>query len=160
MRLQPLHLGHIRLIEEMRDKCHFVTILIGSALESRTDKNPFNYFERYHMLRDEFPKGVNIIPLKDINKPDIWVPFTLGVVASSYPNLPIPDAYFGGCEEDVALFRKQSKLTINIISREQGDSISATKIRKSLQNKTDVWMDLTPKSIHGLLLDYFQRDTL
>ena len=44
LRCQPFHIGHDRLIKQMMEECAFGTVLIGSAQESGTEKNPLPYF--------------------------------------------------------------------------------------------------------------------
>lgn len=70
-RFQPLHLGHTELIQRALASSDLVIILVGSAFQARTIKNPFTYEERKDMLerwmRSEayFPEDVSILPLVD-----------------------------------------------------------------------------------------------
>lgn len=54
-RFQPLHIGHEYLIEQAHSLAEHVTILIGSAGEPRTPKNPWTYDERRLMIQARFP---------------------------------------------------------------------------------------------------------
>ena len=46
MRAQPLHIGHIKLINRMLDECKKVIILLGSVQEQGTERNPYPYVLR------------------------------------------------------------------------------------------------------------------
>lgn len=62
-RFQPLHNEHVRLIDHAASIADRVLILIGSAGEARSTKNPFTYDERYESLAEHYqthPKGSNI----------------------------------------------------------------------------------------------------
>jgi bifunctional NMN adenylyltransferase/nudix hydrolase len=51
-RLQPAHIGHIRVIEAALERADEVFVLIGSARSSRSIINPFTYEERARMVTD------------------------------------------------------------------------------------------------------------
>lgn len=50
-RFQPFHNGHLYMVKEAMKQCEFLIIAIGSAQESRTEKNPFSIYERYKYIR-------------------------------------------------------------------------------------------------------------
>jgi bifunctional NMN adenylyltransferase/nudix hydrolase len=53
-RFQPLHKGHEHLIQKALEFADHVTVLIGSAGEARTPKNPWTYEERANMIYHTF----------------------------------------------------------------------------------------------------------
>lgn len=57
VRCQPFHIGHDRLIKKMMEECEFGTVLIGSAQESGTEKNPLPYFVRKKMIQNVWRKN-------------------------------------------------------------------------------------------------------
>lgn len=63
-RFQPIHNGHVDLIENARSIADNVLILIGSCFTSRTTKNPFSYSERALLIHDLFDL-VMTEPLRD-----------------------------------------------------------------------------------------------
>lgn len=65
------HVGHIKLIEHTRDQSDAALVLIGSAGESRTPKNPLSYKERKLILEEEV-KGVTIDSLHDMPDDEVW----------------------------------------------------------------------------------------
>lgn len=50
LRAQPLHEGHKHLILEAKSKCDVLLVILGSANQPRSIKNPFTYTERENTL--------------------------------------------------------------------------------------------------------------
>lgn len=50
-RFQPFHYGHKHVIDEALKVAERVIVLVGSSDESRTQRNPWNFQERYTMIR-------------------------------------------------------------------------------------------------------------
>lgn len=76
-RFQPFHNGHMEMLRKVFVECDHVTIGIGSAQYSHTDKDPFTAGERYLMiaeaLRSEGYSNFYIVPVEDLNRYSIWV---------------------------------------------------------------------------------------
>lgn len=53
-RFQPFHIGHEAVIRRALERAHQVVILIGSANEARSIKNPWTFEERQHMIETLF----------------------------------------------------------------------------------------------------------
>lgn len=49
-RFQPLHIGHVEVIQEALKQAERVVVLIGSSNQPRTSKNPWLYQERADMI--------------------------------------------------------------------------------------------------------------
>lgn len=67
-RFQPLHAGHIHAIIEAAHNVDKLLLLVGSANQCRSIKNPWSYKEREHNLRSKLSSVINrveIIPLND-----------------------------------------------------------------------------------------------
>lgn len=58
-RFQPLHNGHVALIEQALQIADKVLILLGSSFAARTPKNPFTFDERKQMIRETFPEIID-----------------------------------------------------------------------------------------------------
>lgn len=65
-RFQPFHQGHYNVIEEYREK-YDLTIVVGSAGESRTEENPLSFEERKEIIESCVP-DIEIIGLEDEEK--------------------------------------------------------------------------------------------
>jgi len=66
-RFQPVHAGHVELIQKAKAKADNVLVLVGSANRSRSQRNPFSVEERLEMLRGVagIQHGVYYMPLDD-----------------------------------------------------------------------------------------------
>jgi len=75
-RFQPFHLGHLRLIEAVRDDNLELIICIGSAQEGRTKDNPFTTEERRIMVEAVvscLDCEYQIYEIPDVNNNDLYV---------------------------------------------------------------------------------------
>ena len=59
MRAQPFHLGHKAVIDKALEKAHEVVIVLGSAKQPRSIKNPFTVSERKEMIRAVYTNEYN-----------------------------------------------------------------------------------------------------
>lgn len=146
-RFQPLHLGHLAVIREVLGKCDDLVIVIGSAEESHTEKNPFTAGERYQMiissLTAEERARVHIIPVRDVNRYSVWVNHI-----ESY--VPPFDIVFSNSDLTRSLFREAGYE----VSRTKAYNLrtySATAIRKRIVSGQK-WKHLVPREV-GTMLD-------
>ena len=77
-RFQPLHMGHISIMEHALSEADQLVVGIGSAERSYLPDDPFTAGERIEMLlRTASDMGWNEriipIPLRDINRYSVWV---------------------------------------------------------------------------------------
>ncbi len=78
-RFQPLHHGHVHVINAMRKNCQFLKIGIGSAQLSHEKDNPFTAKERREFIqavlekRNVLPKQYAIYEIPDIFNASKWV---------------------------------------------------------------------------------------
>lgn len=70
-RFNPLQKGHIKLLEQVDADNDRMVILVGSATESRTHKNPLSFQERKELLLASFPHAL-ILPLPDLGNDEEW----------------------------------------------------------------------------------------
>ncbi|MDI6730245.1 MAG: nicotinamide-nucleotide adenylyltransferase [Candidatus Altarchaeum sp.] len=136
-RFQPLHFGHIRAILEISKK-YEVIVVVGSAQESYTVKNPFTAGERIEMLINEenFKNlNLNIIPVIDINNHAIWVKYIISL-------LPKFEVIYTRNPLTKILFEKDGfKVTAQeIYTNEDGKIYSGINVRNEISNKHEnVW---------------------
>ena len=76
-RFQPFHRGHLSVIKDLLHAHQHVNIVIGSAQESRTEKNPFSADEREEMIRrtleaEHIPKRYSIFRIEDVFDDEKW----------------------------------------------------------------------------------------
>ena len=75
-RLQPIHNGHQELILDALSRAQNVLILLGSANESRTFRNPFTFHERKELIELNFPSYLDrliVRPLDDHPDDNDWL---------------------------------------------------------------------------------------
>ena len=110
-RFQTFHKGHEKLVETGLLLCDRILILIGSAQESFTERNPYNITTREAMIREVYGNNPNIMiyGLSDMtNENDIcaeWGRYLLdGLIF-----------YLSGCRDKLANFMDFSKLRFGFL---------------------------------------------
>jgi bifunctional NMN adenylyltransferase/nudix hydrolase len=71
LRGQPLHNAHLEIIKRATALCHQLVIIVGSARQPRTYKNPFNFDERRSMIF-EATRGLDIQIAIEANTDSIY----------------------------------------------------------------------------------------
>jgi len=76
-RFQPLHNGHLALLRQALALAGQVALVIGSAHQARTPRNPFTWQERADIIRLALPEAdrarVHVIPVRDYYDETRWV---------------------------------------------------------------------------------------
>lgn len=76
-RFQPFHLGHLALLKHALSMAPRVVLVIGSAHQARSPKNPFTWRERAEMVRLALDEGerarVDFLPVRDYYDEARWV---------------------------------------------------------------------------------------
>ena len=138
-RFQPMHLGHLKVIEWILKKYDKVIIVIGSSQESDTEKNPFTTKERREMidksLEDEGIKKYEIIEIPDVHDDDVWVKSILERV--KFDTVFTMNSWVKKCFE---------KFNITVEEHPKFGNISASKIRKLIKEGKE-WEHLVPKGV-------------
>lgn len=75
MRAQPLHIGHIQLIEQALQRCARLVIVLGSVNRPRSWRNPWTFEERRDNLLKRFhgehmDSRLGIVPINDYRYSD------------------------------------------------------------------------------------------
>ena len=152
-RFQTFHKGHKQLIDMTRNLCEKTLILIGSAQESGTPRNPFKLETRREMVSQIYAQeDVIIYALDDMtNEDDIcfeWGSYILEHVEKMVGRLPDLMVY-GKDESRKGWFSEEDskKFSEFIVARDK-INISATKLREFLvQDKKQEWQKYVPEEI-------------
>lgn len=147
-RMQPVHNGHISVIQETLKEVDELIIGIGSAEKSHTDSNPFTGGERILMLTKALrehkidPSRYYIIPLEDIACNSLWV----GHVKMLTP--PFCRVYSGNSLVQ-QLFEEDNMKVVQppLFNR---TIYSGTEVRRRMLNNED-WEELLPKSVVNVI---------
>jgi len=143
-RFQPFHSGHLEAVKYILSETSEIIIMIGSALQSHTLRNPFTSGERITMVRlalDEAgidPAKYYVVPVPDLEIHGIWVSHVCSLVPKFdvvYSNEPLTRRLF-----------IETGFTVKNIPFYRRAQCSATEIRnKMLQGIS--WEALLPKSV-------------
>ncbi|MGQ7263065.1 bifunctional nicotinamide-nucleotide adenylyltransferase/Nudix hydroxylase [Vreelandella sp. V005] len=138
-RFQPPHLGHLAIIREALKRARQVIILVGSAWQARSLRNPWRFDERQAMLRAAFDDGDNqrleITPLLDaLYNDDVWVRDVqrkvrdlAAPVNARLPRIGLIGASRGQSSYYLSLFPQWESVSVPLV-----EGISASQIRERL----------------------------
>lgn len=75
-RFEPVHNGHLALLHHALTQARRVVVVVGSAWQARSPKNPFNWQEREAMLRGALSSAdnarVHVLPMRDHYNEAVW----------------------------------------------------------------------------------------
>jgi nicotinamide-nucleotide adenylyltransferase len=147
-RFQPVHLGHLKGIEEILEEVDEIIILIGSAQYSHSLNNPFTAGERIMMVHAALKENnldltrIFIIPLMDTNDNRIWVAHLVTSVPSfdvAYTHNPL-----------VKRLLYESSIEVKSTSFWNREIYNATEVRNRILNGGN-WEELVPKSVAKII---------
>jgi nicotinamide-nucleotide adenylyltransferase len=145
-RFQPLHNGHMLVIEGMTKLCGKIWIGIGSSQKHHTSDDPFTVQERKEMLQRAL-QGKDLIPLFDINF--VELPDETDDTAWRQKVLeqtgPVDVVWTGN-----AWTAKCFEGVIPVKPIKEVPGISGTMIREKMKTGSD-WQSLVPKEIAAYL---------
>lgn len=156
-RFQTFHKGHEKLINTGLMLCDRLLILIGSAQECGTERNPLNINTRTKMLKTVYGDGSNIMiyGLSDMtNENDIcpeWGRYLLkNVDRYIYKNPEV--MIYGNDESRSGWFdKKDLKNTTELIINRDELPISATMLRKLMvKDNRKEWMKWVNPRLHKM----------
>lgn len=160
-RFQPPHLAHIQIIKQAERLANTVLVMVGSANQPRTIKNPWNWQERGEMIKMSLPEQIrdNIIvkPLYDKKYNDQkWVKQVQDVVANMEHNVNNYKIAIIGCSKDESSYYLKMFPQWETIDVGNIEDINASDIRDAYFNssKTDFELHIgrnLPTGIHDYL---------
>ena len=151
-RFQPLHIGHIDMINKAVRICSGVGVFIGSSQESGTAKNPLSFELRKEMLERVFGNLVKVHPLPDagLGNVSLWGEYVLDQILKFYPKLP--DLFITGKEaRRISWFSGTRGSGIAELQIPKTIDISASELREFLiKGDRTSWERYTPEKIHPM----------
>lgn len=156
-RFKTFHKGHEKLIDTGLLLCDRILILVGSAQECGTERNPLNVNTRIRMIREVYGDDPNIMiyalsDLTDENDitPD-WGRYLLqNVDRYIYKN---PDVMIYGNDDSRSGWfdKKDLKNTTELIINREELPISGTMLRAlMIQDKRREWMTFVNPKLHKM----------
>ena len=98
-RFQPLHNGHKSIIDKMLSESENITIILGSAQESGTERNPLTVLQRKQLIENLYGQkdNIKILSLSDIDCDiDAWYIHVMNFLKEKVPQFGFPNAYYCG----------------------------------------------------------------
>lgn len=147
-RFQPLHLGHLDVVQRLARDHDEVVVGIGSANVSHSFANPFTGGERVEMvhaaLREAGVDGAIVVPIPDIGRNSLWVSHVCSLVPSFdalFTNNPLMRRLF----EEAGVAVKPAPFHV----REQYEG---TRIRALMRDGGE-WQALVPKAVARVVVE-------
>jgi len=141
-RFQPFHLGHLKAIKWILERCENITVVIGSSQESFTKRNPFTYEERKKMIKRSLEKEsvkeeqFEIIGIPDFFDCERWVKSILSKAKF--------DVVF---TKSLWVKRCFDLFEIPVKEHPMFRHYSARKIRGMIMEKDEDWEKFVPKTV-------------
>ncbi len=136
-RFQPLHNGHVDLIQRAYEENDVVLVLVGSANELPNYKNPFPTEDRISMIEHEFPEydRLHIKGLDNYPSDNEWIEDVISRVNTIEEDPSKVTLYTSEKDED---FYRANFLYTTKVTESAG--LNATDIRESIYNDGSKWM--------------------
>ena len=146
-RFQPFHLGHLKLIEAVKDDNLEPIICIGSAQDERTKDNPFTTEERRIMVEAVVSRldcEYQIYEIPDVNNNDLYVSHLETLV-------PDFDTVYSGNSLVLKLFKTAGYRIVmpEMVNREVWEGAA---IRQAM-TEGDEWEKAVPHQIVNIIHD-------
>ena len=142
-RFQPLHKGHLFALRWIAARSARVLVVVGSAQEKKTERNPFSARERLSMMRavlvkERLSKKCKVFLLSDIPNDYEWV---------SYLDAHVPryDVCYSNNALVLKLMRRSGKEVERVPLLER-KKYRATAIRERMREKKE-WKSRVPKEV-------------
>jgi len=142
-RFQPLHNGHVTVIDTLCKQADEIIIGIGSAQKSHTQADPFTAGERVLMITRTLAASAikqmwYVIPIEDLQRNALWVSHIRAMT-------PPFDQVYSSNPLVTRLFL-EAGMDIHSPIMHERDSLSGTEIRRRICTN-DSWEDLVPPEV-------------
>lgn len=169
-RFQPFHVAHKKTIDKALSLSNKVLILVGSAENSTSPKNPFTFNQREQMITDHYSSGFQSVtgtqlfvePVKDHTYDDpAWVLEVSEMVEKHTQYDENPRIGVVGHDKDHSSFYLNWFPQWEFISvpsyPESGESIDATKIRNLLFSDNIQFISgVVPDNVFSFLFEFYE----
>lgn len=164
-RMEPVHIGHIEVIINALSMSNYVIVLIGSANQPRTIKNPWTYEERKTMVQNALPEEVRarvfIRPLQDQKYNDAkWAASVQSIVASvvGFTEIKPRIGLIGHSKDESSYYLKMFPQWGKSVEHPMNEVVNATDIRNIYfeQKNIKFLSGLLPDSSYDCLRDFMK----
>lgn len=138
-RFQPFHRGHESAIRMALGQVDTLLVIVGSANEPRTGRNPFTASERVAMIRENFPgeDRLVVVPLEDSDyNITAWIEQVHALVhdtaRDSHGNMRTPKIILVGHDKDSSSYYLDLFPRWDFLDTGHHELLSATSVRSAL----------------------------
>ena len=170
MRIQPLGIGHCRIIDYMIRNFDVAIVAIGSSQKKRELANPWTFEERKQMVHNVYGDRVKIVQLSDLGTTEgtnDWVDYVINKIEKI--GMPTPTDYLTGSKADARWYTDRFYLEgvsegkgleagkfwtegndggefrkLHVIERTNSNIPAATELRTFLELGVDDWKEFVP----------------
>lgn len=142
-RFQPFHNGHLALLRQALQHAPLCVVVLGSANQARTPKNPFTWQERTEMIRLALPEAererLRFVPVRDYYNEARWVQAVRSGVteAALKEHLHTPGVVLVGHFKDATSEYLRRFPGWQLLSVERQPTADATQLRDALFANAD-----------------------
>jgi bifunctional NMN adenylyltransferase/nudix hydrolase len=158
-RFQPFHLAHQQVISTALSLSQYVILVLGSAQDQRSIKNPFTVAERQQMILASFSATdaarIKFVPMADLHDDQKWVTAVqAGVAKLSGPNTRV--GLIGHFKDDSSYYLRLFSVWPLIELPNLHNALSATPLReKYFQGQIE--KQQLPAAVQQFLQDFQQE---
>jgi bifunctional NMN adenylyltransferase/nudix hydrolase len=179
-RFQPVHIGHVEVIRTALGQADNVLVLVGSANQPRTSKNPWTFEERRGMIRaaitsdatfpDNVSYRVSVSPLRDQSYNDQkWVASVQQLVENKIQEIAtqrvsttassLKVAIIGHSKDDSSYYLRMFPQW-GLVEHEMNEVVSATDLRRLMyEGKSDRFLaGVVPAPVLDQIVKFKQTD--
>jgi bifunctional NMN adenylyltransferase/nudix hydrolase len=137
-RFQPFHNGHLALLQRALKTAPLCVVVLGSAHQARTPKNPFTWQERAEMIRLALPEAdqvrLRFVPVRDHYDEARWVQAVRAGVneIAAQAGLHTPGISLVGHFKDATSGYLRRFPGWQLVSMERSPTADATQMREAL----------------------------
>ena len=132
-RFQPVHHGHLALLQAALAQARQVVVVVGSAHQARSPKNPFTWQERAALLRAALPEAeqarLTVLPVRDYYDEPRWAQAVQQAVQQAVAGQPGARIGLIGHFKDASSNYLRAFPGWELIRMERQGAIDATAIR-------------------------------
>lgn len=157
-RFQPLHMGHVAVINQALSLANQVVIVVGSAFSSRSPKNPFTFEERKLMIETTFHSEVfyhqslKVVPVSDTKNDDRWIASVRRVVLEAFYPSTGKIGLIGFGKDESSYYLRMFPDWGSVSAEKYFSLIDATAIRENyFRRGSAILTDMVPSEVASVL---------
>lgn len=155
-RFQPLHSGHVAIIEQALEQNEKVLLLVGSAQKLPDYKNPFHVDLRIDLIEEVFEDRLDNLVIQGVNDYPTdaeWVADIIDRILELEDDPENVTLYTS--EKDEEFYRGNFNCPVEV---SDSGGLSATGIRAAMYRGNTNWMGKCPETVENFLSDFISSN--